>query len=74
METKHPDFLKCFIINEHLGRLTGTLDSKDSLFPTWIFLAHVVGEFFPWIIFSPFIWHIIKRDWKYKENEKKKIR
>ncbi len=70
---KHPDFLKCFIINEHFGRLIGTLDSQDSLFPTWLFLAHVIGEFFPWIIFSPFIGQIIISCWKHKENERKKI-
>lgn len=69
---QHSDFLSCFIINEHLGRLLGTLDSKDALFPTSIFLAHVIGEFFPWTIYTPFIWYIISTYWK-KRQEKKKI-
>ncbi len=69
---QHPDFLKCFIINEHLGRILGTLDSKDSLFPTSIFLAHVVGEFFPWTIYVPFICDVTSTYWK-KKGEKKKI-
>ena len=73
MTLRHPDFLKCFVINEHIGRLLGTLDSKDSLFPTSIFLAYVIGEFFPWIIFTPFIWDVIVKFWKNHQYKKKII-
>ncbi|RLB08773.1 MAG: hypothetical protein DRG59_04170 [Deltaproteobacteria bacterium] len=55
MSMRHPDFLKCFVINEHFGAFLGKRDSNDALFPTGLFLALSAGEFFPWILYLPII-------------------
>lgn len=55
MSVENPDFLKYFIINEHIGRITGQRDTKEALFSTTLFLEHMAGEFFPWILYVPVI-------------------
>ena len=55
MSIKNPDFLRYFIINEHIGRLIGKKDTSEALFPTKLFLEHMAGEFFPWVFYLPII-------------------
>ncbi len=55
MSIKHPDFFKYYILNEHIGRLIGKRDTSEALYPTSLFLAHVIGEFFPWIMYLPIL-------------------
>ncbi len=55
MMSRHPDFFKVFVINEHFGAFLGKRDSNDALFPTGLFLALGAGEFFPWIMYLPII-------------------
>ncbi len=71
MSLKDPDFFSYFIINEHIGRITGQRDTKEAIFPTSSFLAHVAGEFFPWIMYI----HIIAKRLFFgiKEKEEKFI-
>ncbi len=55
MSIRNPDFIKYFIINEHIGRIIGRRDTSEALFPTSLFLEHMAGEFFPWILYIPII-------------------
>jgi 4-amino-4-deoxy-L-arabinose transferase-like glycosyltransferase len=53
MVKRHSEFFEVFILNEHIRRFTGTMESNDALFPTSLWLALVAGEFFPWILYLP---------------------
>ena len=61
MSIKNPDFLKYFIVNEHIGRLIGKKDTSEALFSTKLFLEHMAGEFFPWILYLPIIFKSLYR-------------
>ncbi len=73
MSIKHPNFFRCFVINEHFGALLGKRDSNDALFPTSLFLALSAGEFFPWIFYLPVIIIGAAQNWKREREEKDKI-
>ena len=51
MSIRNPDFLKYFVINEHIGRLLGHRDTTEALFSSTLFLEHMAGEFFPWVLY-----------------------
>jgi 4-amino-4-deoxy-L-arabinose transferase-like glycosyltransferase len=61
MLKRHADFFEVFILNAHIYRFAGIMDSNDALCPTWLFLVLVVAEFFPWFFHLPNLTIYLKR-------------